>query len=155
MGDEKGQTVVRSFFYNKHSQRPLTEVGSGFFHRWFLALTFTFATLVCVLADVAVGRDGTIVIVNLRDPNVRRQIVERLARESQGKKAAALAIAQSQGWLVRQQINDTIFELMAIEADRIYVYKTCNVNAAISIGTNLIRNTAPYDVNGVGLTVGI
>jgi hypothetical protein len=83
------------------------------------------------------------------------RVVERLARRSEQRKAAAWHIAQSQGWVPKGQINDTVFELMAIEGDRVYAYKTCNLNAAISIGVDLIRNTAPYDVNGVDLMVGI
>ncbi|MHC4501492.1 MAG: S8 family serine peptidase, partial [Planctomycetota bacterium] len=91
----------------------------------------------------------------LSDPEERMRVVERLARRSEQRKAAAWHIAQSQGWVPKGQINDTVFELMAIEGDRVYAYKTCNLNAAISIGVDLIRNTAPYDVNGVDLMVGI
>jgi hypothetical protein len=91
----------------------------------------------------------------LSDPEERMRVVERLARRSEQRKAAAWQIAQSQGWVPKGQINNTVFELVAIEGDRVYTYKTCNVNAAISIGVDLIRNTAPYDVNGVDLMVGI
>ena len=35
------------------------------------------------------------------------------------------------------------------------MYKTCNKNAAISIGVDLVRNTFPYDVNGFGITAGL
>ena len=153
MGGEKGQTVVKSFFNSKHSQGPLTERGSAFcLHRCW-PLTFIFAVLLCFSADIAAG--GNIAATNLSDPNVRQQTVERLASQSRRRKAAAIAMAKKRGWPVRVQIGETTFELMAIEEGRVYIYKTCNVNAAISIGADLIRNTAPYDVNGAGLTVGI
>lgn len=145
---------MRGTCYCKHPERAvLSHVGGAFSLHRLATLTFIFAALLSVFSDVSAGRNPA--IVNLSDTNVRRQEVERLAKESQKRKANAIAIAQSQGLPVRQQINDTIFELMAVDANRIYVYKTCNVNAAISIGADLVRNTPPYDVNGEGLTVGI
>ncbi|GAG52946.1 unnamed protein product, partial [marine sediment metagenome] len=105
--------------------------------------------MLCVSADITAAQDDA--IVNLSDPNVRKQQVERLAGQSQQRKADAWQIAKSQGWIPKELIGDRIFELMAIDGDRVYVYKTCNVNAAISIGANLIRNTLPYNVNGAGL----
>jgi len=47
------------------------------------------------------------------------------------------------------------FELMALKDGRPIYYITQNVNAAISTGVNLIRNTPPYNLDGSGLTVGI
>ena len=44
---------------------------------------------------------------------------------------------------------------MKIENGKVYIYATNNVNAAISTGADLIRNTAPYNLNGTGTTVGI
>ena len=145
---------MKSFFYSKYSGRGvLAEVGmESCLHR-FSFFAFIFATLVCILAGVAAGRNAT--INNLSDPNVRQQTAERLASQSQQRKAAAWKIAERQGWIPKGQIGDTTFELMATEGDRVYVYKTCNVNAAISIGVDLIRNTEPYNLNGAGLTVGI
>ncbi len=109
---------------------------------------FAFLILTFIFVNISAA-------VDFSDPVVRRQAVERLAEQSQQRKAAAWSLAQSQGWLPLETINNTTFELMAIDGDRVYVYKTCNVNAAISTAVNLIRNTAPYDVNGEGLTVGI
>ena len=151
---EKRQDGMKSGFYGKHSQRGLfAELSGALSLHCFSVLTFIFTALVLISANFAAGADGT--TVNLSDPDVRQQQVQRLAVESRQRKAAAEVIAQSQGWPVKVQIGDTIFELMAIEDDRLYTYKTCNVNAAISIAADLIRNTPPYDVNGAGLTVGI
>jgi len=154
MGDKNRQDGMKSVFYNTYSQgRTPAKTGSAFSLFCFPPITFVFAALLCVLADVALGQDAP--ITNLSDPNVRQQTVERLASRSRQKKTAAWEIAERQGWPAKGRIGDIIFELMAIEGDRVYVYKTCNVNAAISIGANLIRNTLPYNVNGAGLIVGI
>jgi subtilisin family serine protease len=155
MGDKKKQAGMKSSLYSKHPDKTaLTQLHSGFCYlRHFSIHTFISAALLCVLADVALGRDAP--ITNLSDPNVRQQTVERLASQSQQKKTAAWEIAERQGWIPKGQIGNITFELMAIEGDRVYVYKTCNVNAAISIGANLIRNTLPYNVNGADLIVGI
>jgi hypothetical protein len=78
-----------------------------------------------------------------------------LAGESEKRKAAAWAIAQKQGWVPKGDFNGVSFELMGIENNGVCIYRTCNVNAAISVASDLVRNTYPYDVNGLGLTVGI
>ena len=140
---------MKRVFPAKHSKkRVFAEVG-GFFacRRCLGAFLFAFFTLI----NTSVYASA----VNLREPIVRQQIVERLARESQQRKQSAWAIAKQQGWGPKGEFNSVLFELMAIDEDRVYVYKTCNVNAAISVATNLVRNTAPYNVNGIGLTVGI
>jgi len=141
-------------FCNKHSETlvPIS-VGTAFFLHRSSTFTLIFAALICVLVNVSTGESNA--AVDLSDPNVRQLVVERLARQSRQRKTSAWSIAQDQGWAPKGQIGDFTFELMAIKGDRVYVYKTCNVNSAISIGVNLIRNTAPYDVNGASLTVGI
>jgi hypothetical protein len=92
---------------------------------------------------------------DLRDPAARRRFVEQLRGRSQAAKAAAWARAQRQGWVTRGEKAGVVFELMAIENAKVYMYATDNVNAAISTGANLIRNTPPYDLSGMGWTVGI
>jgi len=140
---------MESVFCNKHSERASRLCS----RHCFSAFPFVSAVLACVFVNVAAA--GNSKIVNLSNPAVRRQVVEHLAQQSQQRKTDAWAIAQNYGWAAKERINGRIFELMAIEGDRVYVYKTCNVNAAISIGADLIRNTSPYDVNGADLTVGI
>jgi len=115
-------------------------------------LVVVFAGLACALANLTAYGGA---VINLSDPVARRQAVARLATESRRRKAAAWEMAQSQGWVPKQLTEDRIFELMAIRGGRVYFYKTCNVNAAISVGADLIRNTPPYNLNGAGLTVGI
>ncbi|MFZ0035426.1 MAG: S8 family serine peptidase [Sedimentisphaerales bacterium] len=144
---------MKNIFDRNLRRRAFAKGGDALCLRRFPALTSIFAVLVCILADVTADQKGA--ITNLKDSNVRQNVVERLAGESRQKKAKAWEIASRDGWTPKKKVNNTTSELMAIEGDRVYVYKTCNVNAAISIAANLIRNTAPYYLNGAGLTVGI
>jgi len=91
----------------------------------------------------------------LASPEVRIQAVEYLTQRSQQRKTAAWQLAQQQGWIRRGCVNGKLFELMAIEGDRVYFYQTCNVNSAISIGVDLIRDIPPYYSNGTDMIVGV
>ncbi len=103
----------------------------------------------------AYGKSENQVEVNLKNPNVRLEKVERLRRVSREERDFAWSTAQKAGWKVRGETKGAFFELMAIRYNR-PVYKiTNNANAAISTAANLIRNTEPYNLNGSGLTVGI
>jgi hypothetical protein len=112
------------------------------------------AFLLGLLAAVS-GRAAETERLDLGVPEVRRQAVERLERESRQAKAAAWAQARREGWRPRKEANGRIFEVMAIRNGRVIAYVTTNVNAAISTAANLIRNTSPYNLNGAGLSVGI
>ena len=139
----------------KHFKRGVFAKGRVVFclgHRSVIS-AFTLFLLFFIPASVVIGRSSN--IVELRNPDVRRQIADRLADESRQRKAAAWAIAKEQGWAPKGDFNGVSFELMGIEDNGVCIYRTCNVNAAISVASNLVRNTYPYDVNGLGLTVGI
>ena len=133
--------------------RISAEPGNATFFRSSAARIGISIILACLLSDLAIARD--ISIVNLRDPLVRRQAVESLASQSRNRKEDAAAAAQSWDRPIKEQIGDALFEVMAVEANRVYAYKTCNVNSAISIAADLIRNTPPYHLNGADLTVGL
>jgi len=94
-------------------------------------------------------------IGSLREPNQRRRAVEMLRKRNKERKERAWKIALSQGWKPKWKANGRTYELRAIENGRVYIYHTCNQNAAISINTDLVRNTFPFDVNGLGQTVGV
>jgi len=116
-----------------------------------------FALLLAVLLVIFCpeARGSNSGVGRLASPEVRTQAVEYLAQRSQQRKAAAWQLARQQGWIPQRKVNDRLFELMAIEGDRVYVYQTCNMNSAISIGVDLVRNVWPYDVNGSSMIVGI
>jgi len=137
----------------KHFKRGVFAKGRVVFclgHRSVIS-AFTLYLLFFIPANIVIGRSSA----KLADPAIRQQIVDRLAGESEKRKAAAWAIAQKQGWVPKGEFNGVSFELMGIENNGVCIYRTCNVNAAISVASDLVRNTYPYDVNGAGLTVGI
>ncbi|MFA5238758.1 MAG: S8 family serine peptidase [Phycisphaerae bacterium] len=144
---------MRNILFRKSQKKVCTEAGCAFPRHRFLSPAFIFVVLVCISTDVTAGRKDN--IANLSSRNVRQQAVEHLASRHRQRKAAAWEIARKGGWTPKQHINNTTFELMAIEGARVYAYKTCNVDAAISIAADLVRNTEPYYLNGAGLTVGV
>ena len=83
---------------------------------------------------------------DFRSAPVRQTAVADLKQQGQRRKAEAIIMAQKLGL----PIKGPGFELMAFEGGQPIYYITHNVNAAISTGANLIRNTVPYNVNGSG-----
>ncbi|MHC4160435.1 MAG: S8 family serine peptidase, partial [Planctomycetota bacterium] len=143
---------MKGIFCSEHS-------GRGFSLRPFYVSLFRrlvaviLAVSYCFVGNCSAAADEN--IINLADPRIRQQVVEQLETQSQLKKAQAWQIAQTQGWAPKTSVGHTLYELMAIEDGRVYMYKTCNVNAAISIAADLVRNISPYDVNGLDWTIGI
>jgi len=86
---------------------------------------------------------------------IRAKLVRELADSSRQAKAAAHRKAVTSGWQISGRAKRGTFELMRLKNGLPLYRITNNVNAAISTGANLVRNTAPFDVNGSGLTVGI
>ena len=116
-----------------------------------LALVAVAGALLCLSAAYA----GEPAEAKFQDPEQRDRSVARMTRESDLEKTAAWDEAIRDGWAPKGKANGRLFELMAIHNGLPYVYITTNVNAAISTAANLIRNVAPYNLNGAGLTVGI
>jgi hypothetical protein len=92
---------------------------------------------------------------NLHDPVERARILEDVRAEVDEARTSAWAVARTQGWRVKGQVRGRNYQLRAIENGVPLVDIENNVNAAISTAANLIRNTAPYNVNGSNLTVGV
>ena len=94
--------------------------------------------------------------INLNSETSRQATVQLLAGHAQQNKSSAEAVALARGWAVRgTSSSGRRFELMEIAGGTPNYFITHNVNAAISTGANLIRNTAPYNVNGNGFIVGV
>jgi len=89
--------------------------------------------------------------VAARDEESVRHVRMAYRRE----KEEAWETARRQGWRPRGESNGAVYELMAIRNGLPVVYQTCNDNAAISVGVDRVRNAAPFDVSGEGLTVGV
>jgi len=56
---------------------------------------------------------------------------------------------------MRRRVNGRVIELMEIRNGRPYYYSTHNDVAAISTATDLVRDAAPYQLDGSGLTIGV
>jgi hypothetical protein len=80
-----------------------------------------------------------------------QQARERFARE----KEEARQWAKAHGLKMRFIDNGRISELMAIRNGQPIYYTTLNKNAAISTAANLLHNTAPYNLDGSNVTVGV
>lgn len=72
-------------------------------------------------------------------------------KEYNQERSEAIAVAQARS----MPIDGPNLFLRGIQDNRLLYYQTENANAAISTGANLVRNTAPYNVNGSGLTIGV
>ena len=106
--------------------------------------------MLCAAATAAPIEQGA-----FNDAATRAAAVEQLRNQALAQKSAAEVWARQHGLPVRRVENGVVCELMAIEDGRPVFNKTDNANAAISTAANLIRETAPYNVNGTNLIVGI
>ncbi len=93
---------------------------------------------------------------DLSDPALRAARVEQLREQARQRQEAAWARARQLGLPVRGVTpGGRVFELQDFVGNEPKYYITHNLNAAISTGANLIRNTSPFNVNGTGLTAGV
>ncbi|MHC5122873.1 MAG: S8 family serine peptidase [Planctomycetota bacterium] len=90
----------------------------------------------------------------LSDPEFRQQRIDTLTQTAQQQKARATETANVRGFPVRWQVGHTISELMRIDLDRVWVYKTHNVNAAISVAVTDLYS-APYSLDGFDQLIGL
>jgi uncharacterized repeat protein (TIGR02543 family) len=118
-------------------------------------LSLTTIVLTLAVAQFALAQGGPVTEWNLRSAEARAEVVAQLRGESEASRNAAWQSAADDVWSPKGSGPGFQYELQSIRNDRPYVYRTMNVNAAISTAANLIRNTAPYNVNGTGETVGI
>ncbi len=85
---------------------------------------------------------------------------DRAVREERARAAEQRRIVEewvrSRGWPVRGTAPaGGLFELQRERNGRLIYYGTHNQNAAISTAANLVRHTAPFGANGIGLIAGI
>lgn len=113
----------------------------------FLLISAVFAL---VYADLFAQRN------NPQPDRIARNIrVENLAQQARQKKILAENWAQQYGLQVRRFDGYRYFEIMELRNGRPVYNITHNVNAAISTGANLVRDTSPYYADGSGFIVGI
>ncbi|MFP4501203.1 MAG: S8 family serine peptidase, partial [Candidatus Hydrogenedentota bacterium] len=119
-------------------------------------VTFVLCLLVMGMAvSEAVGQ-GTADTLDLSTPAARQAAVEAKRQAFELEQEQAEAVVRQMGGVVRGVTPDgRRFELIGIEKGRPVYYITDNENAAISTAADLVRNTSPYNVNGLGYTVGV
>ncbi|MBM4163726.1 MAG: hypothetical protein FJ222_04720 [Lentisphaerae bacterium] len=88
---------------------------------------------------------------NLNAAAARAAKVAQLREQSAARREQAWKRAAAEGWSPK---GDG-YELQAIRGNRVYIYHTRNVEAALSTAANLVRTTAPYNVSGTGGSVGV
>jgi hypothetical protein len=94
--------------------------------------------------------------IDFTDSGQVEQYVNQLAAISREKKQQAWEKAKEKGWPVKGDSNGVAFELVELNEKGKPVYlQTTNVNAAISTGADLIRNTFPYNLSGAGMNIGV
>ncbi len=90
-----------------------------------------------------------------RSPFYRSKRTTELSQRYQERYAAARQRAAREGWDPEEAIGSPSAKLRAIEGGRVIVYHTENGNAALTTAAAAIRQTAPYELDGNGVTVGI
>ncbi len=93
---------------------------------------------------------------DLSNPVVRAYVVARMSELEEARYDAVLAQADHLGIPIRLEgPGNKVSILHAFRGDAPLYRTTRNTNAAISSGANLIRQTAPYNLDGSGVKVGI
>ena len=94
--------------------------------------------------------------VDFSDPAQRALVVAQMEALGEARRDALLAKALALKVPVRiEKEGGGLSELFAFRGDLPLYRTTLNVNAAISSAANLIRQTAPYDLSGAGLKIGV
>ena len=117
--------------------------------------------LVCLIAILLVA--GTVVQARPgralgRKPwkgQARRQTVQRLAQRSRDQREHALQRAIREGWYIGGRQGATYLELVAIRHNLPRVFKTRNLEAAISVGIPAVLEDESDDLLGAGQVVGV
>ncbi len=86
----------------------------------------------------------------------RNERIRELAEKAAAEKAFALQQAERRGLAVKFTTPDgSLVELMKFEGNLPRYYKTRNKEAAVSTAASFLRQSAPYAVDGSGITAGI
>ncbi|MGV3661370.1 MAG: choice-of-anchor D domain-containing protein [Prosthecobacter sp.] len=93
---------------------------------------------------------------DLSDPGKRAELVRQLKEAEDAELRAAHEKARQLGLPIEGDMpGGGKFVLVGFDGDTPRYQQSENVNAAISTAANLVRSTAPYNVNGAGWTFGL
>ena len=113
-------------------------------------LSLTFLLFITVLPVVAKPHETF-----AQRPSKRQEKVRAAREKAERDKEEARQWAKAHGVKMREDDGRNIRELMRIRDGRPVYYITHNANAAISTATDLVRDAAPYNLSGAGVTVGV
>lgn len=116
-----------------------------------------FAWGIFFVGDAAAQRAAEVLEAHgpLSDPSNRARVVEEIRIGETERQTAARARALQRGLPLKGNLpNGGFFELSEFDGDRPLYWRTCNANAAISVGANILR-AAPYFSDGTGGTIGL
>jgi hypothetical protein len=119
--------------------------------RGLLLLFCGVACLVCVSAGTAQPSAPQPLFHQMPRQAMAERFMDARQREQEGAEWAAFW----EGWEIHGEKGHVRYDLMAIHGNVPRVYKTYNLEAAISIGVNLVRGVEPYGVVGRGQIVGL
>ena len=111
--------------------------------------------LTCFFLPAQVGAKHAQTMLDLSPPEIRSAYVQQLAEVNRAARQEAEVWARAHGFPIWHDDGVHVFGLMYLRSNRPVYYMTENVIAAISTATDKVRNTAPYYLDGSGLTVGI
>lgn len=95
------------------------------------------------------------VAVDFSDESQREHWLAERRERADREQEEARTLAAKAGIPARGEAGSSTYEFAAIRDGRVYVRTTDNVNAAISVGANLVRQTPPYPLSGTGVTVAV
>ncbi|MCP5551933.1 MAG: S8 family serine peptidase [Akkermansiaceae bacterium] len=95
--------------------------------------------------------------VNLENDASRAASVAKLKARADFRRQAAETVARAKGWKISGKNNrGAYYRLVDLADDGRPIYQIShNANAAISTAANLVRQTAPYNLNGSGWVIGL
>ena len=106
--------------------------------------------MLCVPAACPAQEEGV-----FARPGARAAYVQQAAQRARAEKVEAMAWARVRGVPVRVDDGNRLMELMFLRDGRPVYNVTHNANAAISTAADLVRDTAPFNVDGAGHTAGV
>jgi len=116
-----------------------------------------FSVWICCFICLAGGADifAQQRVTFAEHPSRRQETVERTRDRASCEKDAARVWAKHRNLEMRQDDGHRVKELVAIREGRPIYFVTHNDNAAISTAANRVRDTAPFNVDGAGVTIGV
>lgn len=124
-------------------------------HNLTIIYVFILLAVMLLITSNAQGVPNPRQKLDLDISSVKAAYVAELTEKSRAAKTKAEAWAKARGIPIRRVREHQVSELMFLLNDRPVFFKTLNAEAAVITATDLVRDTAPYNLNGSGQIAGI